>query len=73
MIVEDVYCVNEVLKVMNDSGLFKANRLTNIEMMNSAAEIFETVEDLEEPRRYNETLKLCCRHMVRMANIPETD
>lgn len=64
MIVEDVYCVNEIMKVMNDSGLFKANRLTNIEMMDSAVEIFEVVEDLEEPRRYHETLKMCCKRMA---------
>jgi len=63
MIVEDVYCVNEIMKVMNDSGLFKARR-SNAEMMDSAVEIFEMVENLEEPRRYNETLKMCCKRMV---------
>jgi hypothetical protein len=63
MIVEDVYCVNEIMKVMNDSGLFKA-RLSNSEMMDLADEIFEMVEEIEEPRRYRETLKLCCKRMT---------
>ena len=63
MIVEDVYCVNEIMKVMNDSGLFKARR-SNAEMMDSAVEIFDVVEELDEPRRYSETLKMCYQRMV---------